>query len=352
MPAAAKATARKRYRIREAVALPKAPRIDRELGIVYDVRVCGLQSANGRRYLPEALRDALSLYEGAQVYFDHPHGDSNARSYRDHFGSLFNVRVADDGGLIANLKYKTKHYLAEQFLADALDDSKTMGLSHNAEGLGYYDEHGDVVVEKITVVHSVDVVDGPATTLSLFEQDTTSMNEDDLNPTDAPVTEPAEVASGSDIDQMLADLVQQIAAHPEWSKADKIAKIKDVIGMMEDGEADAELTEAEEGGKDDNEEEMMEQLRRFKSKAVRKAAATLLQESRRKLAVTNGLSEDALSLVFLEQLTTVPTAKALKLIEDRKQVVGKAKAQTPKSFAPTAKPMTPSEIAASIDWTS
>lgn len=349
MPAATKATAPQRYKIREAVALPRAPRIDRELGIVYDVRVCGLQSANGRRYLPEALREARSLYEGAPVYFDHPHGDSNARSYRDHFGTLFNVRVAEDGGLIGDLKYKKKHFLTEQFLEDALDDSKSMGLSHNAEGLGSIDQDGCTVVEQITVVHSVDIVDGPATTLSLFEQQDHPMNEDETTSTDAVVTE---VASGSDIDAMLADLVQQIAAHPEWSKADKIAKIKDVIGMMEDGEADAELTEAEEDGKDDNEEEMMEQLRRFKSKAVRKAAATLLQESRRKLAVTNGLAEDALSLVFLEQLTAVPTPKAISLIEDRKQVLAKAKAQSPKSFAPSAKPKTPSEIAASIDWNS
>ena len=57
----------------EGVVRSTSLRVDREKGIVYGVKIIGLQSpnrtdgSNGRRYLPEALQRAIPLYEGMKV---------------------------------------------------------------------------------------------------------------------------------------------------------------------------------------------------------------------------------------------------------------------------------------------
>ncbi len=44
-----------------------AMRVDREHGVIRGVKLLGLVSRNGRRYLPAALQQAAGLYEGAKV---------------------------------------------------------------------------------------------------------------------------------------------------------------------------------------------------------------------------------------------------------------------------------------------
>jgi len=41
--------------------------IDREKGIIKGVKIIGFNSQNGRKYLPEALKDAVPMYEGIKV---------------------------------------------------------------------------------------------------------------------------------------------------------------------------------------------------------------------------------------------------------------------------------------------
>ncbi|AMV28802.1 hypothetical protein VT84_30695 [Gemmata sp. SH-PL17] len=325
--------------LRESLTVGSIGRVDRAANTIRDVRVCGLRSTNGRRYSAGALRNAKQLYEGARAFFNHPDGESNTRKFGDRIGRLVNVREADDGGLIADLKYNPKHRDAEAFLWLAEHDPAGMGLSHNAEGRGVRQGDGEILVEEITKVHSVDIVDNPATNLSLFEQDT-SMD---------PVVDPAAGASGSgggDVNDKLAALAADFAKHPEWDKKTKITKLKALINLMEDGDADAK-------GADDemSEGEMMEQLGAFRSPAVRRARAQLLVESRRRLASEKGLAGDLVTGVFLEQLAAVPEATALKLIEDRRGVATVAKATAPKSTQQVvAVEKTAAEIAAEINW--
>lgn len=332
--------------LREGLAVKSVAKVDREACIVYGVRVCGLVSGNGKRYKREALREAKKLYENVPVYFNHPSGASNARKYEERFGKLFNVRDAADGtgAIDADLKYNPAHAHSEQFLWDAENNPQGMGLSHNANGNGRRVSGGDVLVEQITKVHSVDVVDGPATNYSLFEQEGYM---DPLKDSAAPAAPGAgDGDTGNDMNAQIAEICKSVAEHPELTVAEKKKKLQTAIDMMTD---DAHGEDAPEP----TDEEMQEQLNKYKSPAVKKARRKLLEQSRKALAVEKGLDANFITGVFLEQLVGTNEAGAITLIEDRRVVANKAKAESPKSgggSAPT--PMTPAAIAASIDWKS
>jgi hypothetical protein len=143
-------------------------RVDAAAGTIRGVKLLGLESRNGRRYLPAALQSAAALYEGAKVNVNHPKGSPlAARDYQDRLGSIRNVRASSEG-LFGDLHFNPKHALAEQLAWDAVHAPENVGFSHNVEArtsrLG-----GQTVVEAILKVQSVDLVADPATTHSLFE---------------------------------------------------------------------------------------------------------------------------------------------------------------------------------------
>jgi hypothetical protein len=152
----------------EFVVSPCA-RVDREAGVIRDVKVLGYMSANGRRYSPEAVRQAIGLYEGIRVNVDHPPAarPEAERPLSARFGMLKNVAARDDG-LYGDLHYLRSHPLAEMTAEAAERMPETLGLSHNAEGR-VSQVAGQTVVDEIVRVRSVDLVADPATTRSLFE---------------------------------------------------------------------------------------------------------------------------------------------------------------------------------------
>lgn len=152
----------------EAVLFESPVAVDREVGLVKGVKILGANSKNGRSYTPKAMREAVGLYEGAKVNFDHPDKPSQSRSYRDRFGKLEHVEYREGEGLFGDLKFNPKHPLAEQFAWDAEHSPESTGLSHNAEGKTS-GKAGNIVVESIDKVKSVDVVADPATNSSLYE---------------------------------------------------------------------------------------------------------------------------------------------------------------------------------------
>ncbi len=143
-------------------------RVDRAAGVIRGVKILGLQSRNGRTYLPDALRQAAPLYEGAKVNVNHPkHAAGAPRDYRDRIGVIRGATATDDG-LLADFHFNPKHSLAEQLLWDAEHSPENVGFSHNVEARTV--RRGDqLVVEAITRVQSVDLVADPATTRGLFE---------------------------------------------------------------------------------------------------------------------------------------------------------------------------------------
>lgn len=145
-----------------------AVRVDRAQGIIRGVKLLGLASRNGRRYLPTALDQAAALYEGAKVNVNHPKGNPlAARDYQDRLGVIRGVQARGDG-LFGDLHFNPKHALAEQLAWDAEHAPENVGLSHNVEARTA--RQGDqTVVEAILKVQSVDLVADPATTHGLFE---------------------------------------------------------------------------------------------------------------------------------------------------------------------------------------
>lgn len=171
-------------------------RVDAEKGIIYGVKIVGLESRNiGRTigldaktfngaldktygYSKRALESAIPMYEGCSVRIDHPDmkmdGEgrrtviSNSRKFLETFGELRDVRMGADG-LYGDLHYLTTHGLAGQVVEAANKFPDKIALSHNAFGVPVL-RNGRAVIEEILQVYSVDIVgDKPGTTNGLFE---------------------------------------------------------------------------------------------------------------------------------------------------------------------------------------
>jgi hypothetical protein len=144
-------------------------RVDRKSGVIRGVKILGLASRNGRRYLPEALARAASLYEGAKVNVNHAKGaTAAARDYQDRLGFVRGVAMREGEGLFGDLHFNPAHAVAGQLIWDAENAPQNVGLSHNV--MAHVARRGDeTVVEAITAVQSVDLVADPATTAGLFE---------------------------------------------------------------------------------------------------------------------------------------------------------------------------------------
>ncbi len=144
-------------------------RVDVGASVIRGVKLLGLASRNGRRYLPQALAQAAGLYEGAKVNVNHPKGNPlAARDYQDRLGAIRNVTVREGQGLFGDLHFNPKHALAEQLLWDATNAPENVGFSHNVEARTSQ-AGGRTMVEAILKVQSVDLVADPATTRGLYE---------------------------------------------------------------------------------------------------------------------------------------------------------------------------------------
>jgi hypothetical protein len=145
-------------------------RVDRQQGVLRGVKLLGLQSRNGRKYLPDALSAARTLYEGARVNVNHAKGHPlAARDYQDRLGVVRQIAWRNAEGLFGDLHFNPKHALAEQLVWDAEHAPENVGLSHNVQARTVR-QGDDTLVEAILKVHSVDLVADPATTVGLFEQ--------------------------------------------------------------------------------------------------------------------------------------------------------------------------------------
>ncbi|MEQ9379931.1 MAG: hypothetical protein RJP95_03655 [Pirellulales bacterium] len=154
--------------LQERATVGTRARVDRSAGIIRGVKILGRESTNGRTYTPEAIRNALPMYEGARVNLDHTRNPNEPRSYRDRIGTLQNVFEDSAGGISGDLHYNTEHPQANQLARDAEHSPNSLGLSHNVRG-NVTRRNGRQMVEAIDRVLSVDIVADPATTKSLFE---------------------------------------------------------------------------------------------------------------------------------------------------------------------------------------
>lgn len=149
-------------------------RIDREKGIIRGVKLLGLKSRNKRSYDTKGVRDtAPKALANAQVFFDHPEVANKPRSYRDKFANVGpKIEYRTGEGYFGDIHFNPKHPVAEQFIWDVMNSPKTFGMSINSGvKFGKTNADGDVAVESIELVRSVDIVTKPATTAGIFESE-------------------------------------------------------------------------------------------------------------------------------------------------------------------------------------
>ena len=153
---------------REALAeLPRtAMNVNEKQQVIRNCLIVGRTSRHGYEYLDEALRSAVGLYEGCRCYTGH---ESRGRSgsFGERIGVFRDARVTELG-IAADLHYNPNHPLAGQLVYDAKNNPEVLGFSQHAETIRGH-RNGKEVVESIVKVHSVDLVNAPATTSGIFE---------------------------------------------------------------------------------------------------------------------------------------------------------------------------------------
>lgn len=328
--------------------IPSGATIDPATPIIPGVKILGLESRNGRTYLPECAARAASLYENMRVNVNHPHGDPmGPRDYRDRLGVLRGVTVKSDG-LYADFHLNPKHALAEQLLWDAEHSPESVGFSHNVTARTA--RKGDrVVVEEITKVISVDLVADPATTKSLFEsitplKETTVaktvkqiveaaqgnslekrllvqlLKEEDFAPMgDAPVDVPAEASPDDQMKAAFKTALMAVLDMDPWDMTSAVTKLKDIVKAYDSLQG---------GGKTPTEEPPAEGGDATEAADLRKQLAELQgREEARELLTEAKLPQNP---AWVKALAALPKADRQAFVES----LPRGQVQTPRSAAP------------------
>jgi len=195
-----------------AAAIEQATRVDRAAGIIYGVKVLGVQSVNPARFLGYDRKDfgdaldqpysysvpgmkaALPMYENASVFSDHlllqiaDNGQrvtapipQNTRHNDQLLGWLQNCRVIETGdptidGIYADWHLITSHSMAAMVMEVAEKRPDKLGLSHEAFATNPTVVKGRIVLNEIANVEAVALVCvKPGTVKGLFESQVTQI---------------------------------------------------------------------------------------------------------------------------------------------------------------------------------
>ncbi len=374
------------FKLREASALAAEVVLDEEKGILRGVKVLGLESKAklgsktivGKRYTAQAIKSAIPLLENAKVFFDHAeedeHGNDKPRKFGDRFGRLKEITQNSAGEAYGDLHYNPHHPRANAFVHFAKHDPAGLGLSIVGAGNGRV-ENGVKIVEQITQIASVDLVDGPATAFGLYEQEgykpvsdptadaaahakaaaahataaqaavagagTPPGQEGGAMNGEVQSTAPGGADGGGDQWRTkLAELAHTAVSDASLGPADVLKKLKGICNLIEEEEgAGIPADDAAEAGP----EKMAEQLRTFSHPAVKWASGKidgiLLKErtdSLREQAKAGGVPENAITEKFVDTLLKEQSADGIaSLIADRAAVA------TPAAPAPRTLPRDP-----------
>jgi len=289
--------------IHEAI---KAGRIDREKGLIRDVKLMGLESKNGRRY----NQPDPALFEGVAMRIDH-HGKEGGPdmptdpSFKDIWATAQNVKTSPSG-VRGDVKYNPHHPMMESILWWAENAPTVGGFSPITWGL--WNTVGGETVIDIMKVESVDLVDRPATTNGFYEQEQT------MDPKEVLKLQESLLAKTSEATTLATDLATKTA---------------EAVKLATDLEAATKRANEAEG------------------KLAAESAAKLASErrgSREKLINDAALPADIVTAEFREAVVNAADDKtATLLVETVKQAHGSPKSVT--SDAGTAKPVESFETA-------
>lgn len=272
--------------IRESTVISKPSKVDREAGVMEDVKIVGLQAPKkNRRYEPQALKEAANLYERTKVNLNHQSKeDREPRKIEDRIGLLEGVYFKEGDGLYAKtFRFNPKHPAAESLAWWAEYEPSGVGFSHVVKGdarlIG-----GTEVVESIREVMSVDLVADPATTRGLFESEE-PMEGDDVK---------FEALTIDEIKKERPDLIEALTKQAtEGTEAERLKaenkRLSEAIAKFEESAKRAERT----------------------AKA-------------KKACVDAKLPAQAITELFIESLVGAAHDKWEAMIDDRKALVGSA----------------------------
>lgn len=303
----------------ESVYQDGSPQVDRDSGVIRDVKILGTRSRNkgGYEYSPAAQRQACTLYEGMKVNTNHPSRSTpNAsRGIEDGIGWLKDCKVVDGKGVYGDLHVLKSHPMAGLLFEAAERNPSHLGLSHNASGLPV-ERGGRRIVESLECVRSVDLVGKPATNNSLFESEDIvadrtvkdilesleagpnksrliELMEMDGMPFDAGMAVPATEAEGES--DPFADVIRSglLAIWDDASldlqgKKDKIAKLLDISGDLANdasGDGSNKTSEEDKTVTESLREELDAVKAELADSKAEKACRTLLESA--SLAVTD-----------------------------------------------------------------
>lgn len=153
----------------EAMASTK---IDKERGVIEGVLILtgDKVSRNKTLYTKKALTEAVSRYEGAKMYLDHPKTGETVRSVRDFGGTYRNVRLEEGNRLRADLHLVPSIDVRNVVIPIAESTPAGAGLSIKDRGHGR-EENGVFLVEGFTpkTSYSIDLVMEASVNETLFE---------------------------------------------------------------------------------------------------------------------------------------------------------------------------------------
>ncbi len=155
----------------ESAKFPSDSKVDTDKGLVEGVKLVGVGKGRSGIYSNEVLKNAVTLYEGANVNVNH-HLRENGRfvPYQSRFGLILNPRFVEGDGIYGDLQYNPHHDEAKSFGWWAKNSPKSVGLSHISGGKTRFTAKGPLV-ESISNVKSVDLVADSASTEGLFESE-------------------------------------------------------------------------------------------------------------------------------------------------------------------------------------
>lgn len=153
----------------EAMAMTK---IDREKGVIEGVLILtgDKVSRNKTFYTKKALQEAVTRYEGAKMYLDHPKAGETVRSVRDYGGTYKNVRLEEGNRLKADLHLIQSEQVRSTVIPIAESKPAGAGLSIRDRGHGR-EEKGVFLVEGFAgnAPFSIDLVMEASVNETLFE---------------------------------------------------------------------------------------------------------------------------------------------------------------------------------------
>jgi hypothetical protein len=291
--------------------------VDRRAGTIANIVLVGPDSRNGYRYKPEALREAVALYDGKIVFLDHATDPARPRqrSTRDVAGTLVRPRFVD-GKLRGDIAVVDTE-AGRTLLALAESDRPGVGMSHVV--LARRSEDGSVV-EKIHDVVSVDAVVFPATSTSFREQQHGDANDAASQSQASSASPPTPGAA----DQLATDLA---TAEDDRGTDDPAGQTTLAAGLAQLADGLEHLLEQIVALIDERDQLRGEAERRRADEDRRGRRAwveRLVEEAR--------LPSDAASDLFLDLLATCDDeAQVRALIEDRRHLTELTRRAAPKS---------------------